>query len=104
LQTHLPVKTALLKPFASILPGRPFRVGRVEYTVAALLPLANGLKIIDFPRQSSFAIPSWVHYVFGFKAPVPPQASATVKTPVPAIAIASSVLLENPDPRSCPAV
>jgi hypothetical protein len=67
-KTHLPVKIALLRPFASILLDRPFRVGLVEYTVAAPLPLANGLKIIDFPRQSSFAIPSkgkrWPFFAF----------------------------------------
>ncbi|MDE3045718.1 MAG: hypothetical protein KGJ02_03645, partial [Verrucomicrobiota bacterium] len=56
--THLPVKTALLRPFTSILLSRPAWADLVKWTVVALPPLANGLKIIDFPGESSFATAS----------------------------------------------
>ncbi|MDE3045035.1 MAG: hypothetical protein KGJ02_00090 [Verrucomicrobiota bacterium] len=52
------VKTALLRPFASILLSRPAWADLVKWTVVALPPLANDLKIIDFPGQSSFATAS----------------------------------------------
>ncbi|MDE3046616.1 MAG: hypothetical protein KGJ02_08270, partial [Verrucomicrobiota bacterium] len=46
-KTHLPVKTALLRLFASILLSRPAWADLVKWTVVALPPLSNGLKIID---------------------------------------------------------
>ncbi|MDE3046446.1 MAG: hypothetical protein KGJ02_07370 [Verrucomicrobiota bacterium] len=54
LKTHLTVKTALLRPFTSILLSRPAWADLVKWTVVALPPLANDLKIIDFTGQSSF--------------------------------------------------
>ncbi|MDE3046227.1 MAG: hypothetical protein KGJ02_06245 [Verrucomicrobiota bacterium] len=56
----MPVKTALLRPFTSIHLSRPAWADLVKWTVVALQPLANGLKIIDFPGQSSFATTSRV--------------------------------------------
>jgi hypothetical protein len=46
-----PEKSMILRPFAFILLGQPTGVDLVEWTVAAWLPLATDLKIIDFPGK-----------------------------------------------------